>query len=77
MIQKFKISVICVWFNILTTEQLGMGLEGLLQKAISTNKNNSLHRAPELAELTKCVKIPRKEKKKNPKNKVGYINVSN
>ena len=45
----------------LTTEQIDMGLEGQLQKAISTNENNSIHSAPELAELTKCVNIPRKE----------------
>lgn len=44
-----------------TSEQLDMGLEGQLQKAISTNENNSIHSAPELAELTKCVNIPRKE----------------
>ena len=44
-----------------TPEQLDMGLEGQLQKTISTNENNSLHSAPELAELTKCVNIPRKE----------------
>ena len=52
-----------------TIEQLDMSLEGQLQKTISTNKNNSLHRAPELAELTKCVKIPRKEFCKKKKKK--------
>ena len=44
-----------------TTEQLDMGLEGQLLTAISTNENNSIHSAPELAELTKCVNIPRKK----------------
>lgn len=39
-----------------TSEQSDMGLEGQLQKAISTKENNSI-----LAELTKCVNIPRKE----------------
>ena len=37
------------------------GSRGTVTKTISTNENNSLHSAPELAELTKCVNIPRKE----------------